>query len=189
MNTQPKQTELFAGVEAIAKDIAFEFRYQRKRLDWTQKEAAERINCDATSVSHLESYERFAGTKRGFPSMDLIRRACSAYGISEFRMLERCRNLRAMTGKPGDMRNYCGVGTRKPRSSEPLYVRYPGSIHQPREVNQFPDLAEEHPELFKPGLDRDALIAICIWGVVSGLALWSIYFWGYAFYQGRVTPL
>ena len=187
MNTQPKQTELFAGVEAIARDIASEFRHQRDKRNWSQKQVADLMGCDASSVGHLESFKHLAGITPGFPSMDLIRRACTLYGVSEFRMIERCRNLRKMTGR--DMRNYGGVGARRTRKTESVYVQYPGSIHQPREVNQFPDLAEEHPELFKPGLDRDALIAICIWGVVSGLALWSIYFWGYAFYQGRVTPL
>ena len=188
MNTQPKQTELFAGVEAIARDIASEFKHQRDKRNWSQKQAADLMGCDASSVGHLESFKHLAGIAPGFPTMDLIRRACALYGISEFRMLERCRNIRQMTGR--DMRNYGGVGVRKPRKTEPLYVTYPGSMHSPREVSEFPDLEKDNPEFFpRPGLDPDLLVAIAVWGVISVLAIWSFVYWGYVFYQGRVTPL
>lgn len=180
MSAQPKQSELFAGVQAIAEDLAGEFRHQRISRHWTQRDAAELMGCTESAVSSLESVLYLSGQKSGFPSMDLVRRACGAYGISDARMIERFRHLRALTGKTGEMRNKAGVGKRIAHKERAIRGAGLRMVEKTRHVDEF-----DFPEFERPGVDPQAVVAFGVWAVVICVSAWCFMRWGFFFFNGK----
>lgn len=162
LKTTQQEISFNAGAQAIAEDLASEFLHQRRSRGWSQNDAAKLMGCADSSVSNLENVAVLSGQKSGFPSMELVRRACAAYGVSEGRTLERFRHLRKLAGLPGEMRNKGGIGCKRVR-------RAPWVPQEPmRIVDEF-----DFP-FDKPGLSKDLLCMLAVWVailIVAGLQL------------------
>lgn len=179
MRQQMKLT-FSAGRDALAWELSEKFRQYRLKKGWTQAHVATKVGATASAIAKLENFRSLSGQYGSFPSIDLTCRVCELYGYTPEAMaltIDNMRQLRRLNGKPGEMKNKAGIGRKVGARSENLYVVYPGTKHQPREVNQFPDLEEEYPEYFiKPGLSKDVLAMALVWSAVVVLAFVMFFF-------------